>query len=445
MKENRKDLLQHISDNIQHIATNRNAVQEIKQELEKYQIPAGRVEEYLSNPDVLKEDQRELALFTEQAFLKTGIQNIDPDKYFTKNEMKEAKQFDYQLTFGEETIEFPYTIKDVKHIGNNLYIAGLSVKEIAMLMKNKKLNYNPEIQRQMKKVKRGDKITYTPTIYKKNVKEIKDLMLKDQLVHTTLAFNAATSTSETGEELVFDSKKGELTITDGTRLDILDGYHRSLASEQAYNENPELEFIFPVLISNYTTREAQQYQAQLAKATPIPTQRIAELEMNRFSDTVVKILKSESELRDRVATTNAQVGSGSLVSYRVLADAIDREFPEMRTTKDARQVAKYLTGFFEELIGSYPDEFVSDYAHTGSLMAYNKMFAGYVALAAEMKSKSIAIEELSNILDKVDFDKNSETWKKLNVLDANGKFNSKINEVEIGKYFRNLVSENVKA
>src|SRR5690606_10727055 len=126
---------------------------------------------------------------------------------------------------------------------------------------------------------------------------------------------------------------------------------------QAYKENPDLDFKFMVLISNYTTRMAQQYQAQLAKATPIPSSRIQELEMNRLSDTVVKILKSESELRDRVATTNAQIASGSLVSYRVLADAIDREFPEMKTQKDARQVAKFLTDFFENLIGDYPEDF----------------------------------------------------------------------------------------
>lgn len=445
MKEKRAELLNSIKENIQHIATNRNAVRDIKEELAKYQIPAGRVEEYLSNPDALKEDQRELALFTEQVYSKTGIQSLNPEEYFTKHEMKEAKQFDYQLTFGEETIEFPLVLKGVLHVGNHLYAATLDVPTIAKLMKGKKLNYNSEIQRQMKTIKRASGIIQTPTVYKKNVKEIKELLLKDQLIHTTLAFNAATDTSETGEELTYDSKKGELTIHDGTRLDILDGYHRCLASEQAYNENPELDFRFMVLISNYTTRQAQQYQAQLAKASPIPTSRIQELEMNRLSDTVVKTLKSESELRDRVATTNSQVGAGSLVSYRVLADAIDREFPNMKTAKEARQVARYLTDFFEELIGSYPDEFVSDYKHTGSLMAYNKMFAGYVALAAEMKSKSIAIDELSSILDKVDFSKKNKDWQQLNILDTNGKLQSKINEVEIGRYFKNLVSEYAKA
>lgn len=445
MKQNRAELIETIKNNIQHIATNRNAVEDIKAELSKYHIPAGRVEEYLSNPEVLMEDQRELALFTEQAYLKTGIQSLNPEEYFTKHGLKEAYQFDYMLTFGEDEIQFPLTLDGVTHLGNNLYAVPLDLKTIAELMKSKKLNYNFEIQRQEKSVKRSEGVMRTPTVYKKNVKEIKELLLKDQLIHTTLAFNAATSTSDSGEELTYDGKKLQLTINEGTRLDILDGYHRCLASEQAYKENPELDFKFMVLISNYTTRMAQQYQAQLAKATPIPTSRIQELEMNRLSDTVVKILKSESELRDRVATTNAQLGAGSLVSYRVLADAIDREFPNMKTVKDARQVAKYLSTFFEDLIGDYPEEFLADHKSKDSLIAYNKMFAGYVALAAEMQNKNIETDELKDILDQVDFHKNNKLWQDLGILNADEKVNNKVNESDIGKYFRNLIKENIKA
>ena len=445
MAKNKTELMKNIKSNIQHLASNRDAIDEVKSELSKYQIPAGRVEEYLSNPDILLEDQRELALFTEQAYLKTGLHSLNPEDYFTKHEMKESYQFDYMLTFSDEEIEFPLVLSGVTHLGNNLYAYPMEIKTIAQLMKSKKLNYNFEIQRQEKSVKRSDGIMRTPTVYKKNVKEIKDLLLKDQLIHTTVAFNAATNTSDSGEELSYDGKKMQLTINEGTRLDILDGYHRCLASEQAYKENPELDFKFMVLISNYTTRMAQQYQAQLAKATPIPSSRIQELEMNRLSDTVVKILKSESELRDRVATTNAQIGSGSLVSYRVLADAIDREFPSMKTQKDARQVAQYLTDFFEELIGNYPEEFLAERKHTESLRAYNKMFAGYIALAAEMKKENVSLEDLEEILDKVDFSKKNRLWQELEVLDSDGHIKGKVNELEIAKYFKNIVKETVKS
>jgi hypothetical protein len=341
---------------------------------------------------------------------------------------------------GEEEIVFPLEIENVIHIGNNLYVASLDIKTIAKLMKSKKLNYNFEIQRQETKIVRKDKVMRKPTIYKKNVHEIKELLKKDQLVHTTLAFNAATDFSNDMEELTYNGKRNVLTINDGTRLDILDGYHRCLASQQAIAENPELDFKFVVMISNYTTAQAQQYQAQLAKATPIPSARIQELEMNRLSDTVVQILKSESELRDRVSSSGSQMNitAGELVSYRVLSDGIDREF-QVKTTMEARETAKYLTTFFEYLIGLYPEEFLSTRNQHESIMAYNKMFAGYLGLAAEMKREGIDFLEIKKVLDKLDFKKDNPLWKELGIITLEGKINNQIDESKISKYFRGLL------
>src|SRR5699024_5305803 len=138
------------------------------------------------------------------------------------------RQFDYLILHDEDEIQFPLVFDNVLHLGNDLYGVSLDVKTIARLLRSKKLNYNYEIQRQETRVKRMDKIIYKPTVYKKNVQEIKNLMLKGELKVTTLAFNAATGTNEDGEELTYNGKKNTLTVNNGTRLDILDGYHRCL-------------------------------------------------------------------------------------------------------------------------------------------------------------------------------------------------------------------------
>jgi hypothetical protein len=441
MAKNRAELLEKIEDNIYLISNNRNAVMEIKEELAKYRISEGRVEKYFSDPELLEDtDVRELALLTEQIYVKTGLQGFNPDNYFTEHEMKEARQYDHIFVHGEEEVVFPLDIENVIHIGNNLYVASLDIQTIAKLMKSKKLNYNFEIQRQETKIVRKDKVMRKPTIYKKNVKEIKELLKKDQLIHTTLAFNAAPDVSGETEELTYNSKRNVLTINEGTRLDILDGYHRCLASQQAIAENPDLNFKFVVMISNYTTRQAQQYQAQLAQATPIPTGRVQELQQNKLSDTVVGILKSESELRGRVSSSGSRMNitAGELVSYRVLSDVIDREF-QMKTLKEARETAKDLAAFFENLIGLYPEEFLESRNQNESIMAYNKMFAGYVGLAAEMKKQKIDFQEMKDVLDKIDFSKDNPLWKELNIITSEGKINNQIDESKISKYFRGLL------
>lgn len=442
MRGNRAGLLDKIEQNIHYISNDRNKSEEVKDELSKYRILAGRVEEYFSDPvSTLEEaDIRELALVTEQVYVKTGKQDLNPENWFTTSEMKEARQYDYLFLHGEDAIQFPIEIENVIHLGNDLYAANLSIKTIARLLRSKKLNYNYEIQRQETKVKRMDKIIFKPTVYKKNVTEIKELLLKGELKVTTLAFNAATGTSDDGEELTYNAKKNTLTINDGTRLDILDGYHRCLASEQAYSQNPDLDFGFLVLISNYTTRQAQQYQAQLAKATPIPPARIQELEKNSLSATVVDMLKSESYLKGRISSSSSKVNlhMGELVNYRILAEAIDREFP-MKLKKEAREVGSYLAAFFEELIENNPDEFLDIESYDESLMAYNKMFAGYIALAAEMKEQKIRLDELDEILSKVDFNRNNKLWNKLNIIDEEGRINNNIKETDIAEYFKTLV------
>lgn len=442
MEENRMELLDKIEKRIMLISNDRNKANEVKEELSKYRIHEARVAEYFSDTAEVLEDAdiREVALLAEQIYMKTGDQELNPENWFTEYEMKEARQFDFLVGHDDDEITFPLTFENAVHVANDVYSVAMDVKTMAQLVRSKKLNYNTEIQRQPTRVKRKDQVILKPTVIKKNVKEIKELLLKGQLVPTTLAFNAATNTSETGDELSFDSKKRTLTINEGTRLDILDGYHRSLATEQAYSENPDLDFNFIVLITNYTTRQAQQYQAQLAKATPLAVSRVKELEANSLSDTVVGILKSDSELRNRISSSPVRMNQsvGELVSYRVLADAIDREFP-MKTKIDAREVGKYLTEFFEYLIGSFPETFIEFEDFDTSLMAYNRMFAGYVALAAEMKKQNKKPEEVAKILSKVNFSKDNPEWKKLNILDTDGKVNRKINESEIGKYFKKLV------
>src|SRR5699024_5699672 len=123
---------------------------------------------------------------TEQIYLKTGVQELNPENWFTEFEMKEARQFDFLIEHDEDEITFPLTIENAVHVANDVYSVAMDVKTMAQLVRSNKPNYNTEIQRQHTRVKRKEKIIIKPTVIKKNVKEIKELLLKGQLVPTTL-------------------------------------------------------------------------------------------------------------------------------------------------------------------------------------------------------------------------------------------------------------------
>lgn len=437
---NKRELLIDAMDEVsEYITDNRNTRDEIKIELRKYGITGGRIERIFGNLTELESEEtdiRELILIAEQFFMKTSFQKLNPTNWFTEDEMKEARQ--YYATEPASATAFPFILERVGIAKNNVYSAMVSASTIAEWLKIDALYYNFDIQRQATKKTRKKEVIATPTVVQKNVNEIESLMLSGELVVTTLAFNAAPQTSDLDEELTYDAKKGILTINTGTRLDILDGFHRCLGSLAAVRKNPNVDFKFNVLISNYTTREAQMYQAQLQKATPIPKARVQELEANRHADAVVTQLKANSELRGKVSSSHTiSPAQGELVSYRVLADAIDREF-KMSARVHTFGVSKYLSEFFDYLIGMNEEEFSYNKDKDVSLMNSNRMFAGYVALASKMKDANIEPQMVNKILEQVDFNKENPLWRDMDLLDDNLNMSAKASDRKIADYFRKL-------
>jgi hypothetical protein len=429
MLKNREELIENLTEVIHSskLKSKKRIVNDIKKHLaNNYQIVD--VQAWVNDPEKLRDvDLRELCLFTEQVYVKTKDMDLDvnpgvinPIEYFTTSEMKESGQFSGILEVKENEMDFPITITNAQIVGNSAYMVTLDIKTIDKLIDNQMLYYDFNLQREAKYVKRKDAVVIEPTLNQNNVKEITNHLLEGTLVPTVLVFNAQTRTADSGTELIFDSNKLTLTITKGTRLAIVDGYHRCRASQNALQNNPELNFNFAILITNYSTKRAQQYQAQLAKATPISTTRIKELEANRLSNTVVQQLKTESDLKGRVSQTNRIHSlNKELVTYNVLSDTIEEEF-KMETMADAADVGDFLTEYFNFLIGEFPTEFLNEIEETRkeSLINDNNMFVGYIVLARRMFEEGLKARVIRRIIGDIDFSR--DTWKERGVVNKEG-------------------------
>jgi hypothetical protein len=403
------------------LKTKKKVVADIKKHLSSnYEISSGKVQTLINDPEkeLSELDLRELYLITEQVFAKTGDLSVSPEEYFTQNEMNTSRQYSGLLE--NQEITFPINFSHSTIVGNSAYMVTMDIQTIDKLIRSQNLKYNYDLQREATYKKQKNTVTIHPTLNKKNVEEITEHLLQGTLVPTVLVFNAATRSSESGSELIYDSKKMQLTITKGTQLDIVDGYHRCVASQQALQTNPELHFNFAVLFTNYSTKKSQQYQAQLAKATPISSTRIMELEANRLSDTVVQRLKSESDLQGRISQTNRIHSlNKELVTYNVLSNSIDDEF-KMNTRVDAEDVADYLIDYFNFLIGSYPEAFINNIEKTrkDSLINDNNMFVGYIVLARKMFEKGIKPRKVKEYIDNIEFNRENKLWQEKGILDS---------------------------
>lgn len=441
--QDKKLLLENIYIVINQIKRKRKVVNEIKQQLvEHHGLMSGTIQEWLTDPQKNLEgvDVRELYLLTEQLYLKTGNMDIRPDEFFTNVEKKEARI--YHASVKRSVLDFPLTFNNAIKVGSDAYSVPISIKLLDEMMDNMLIDYDPELQREMVvKQDLNGNIRYEPTLVKRNVDQIAEHLLKGTLVPTTLVLNAALNSSDMNEELVYDSKNASLIINSKTKLSVVDGFHRIRGSQVALRQNSDLDFNFVVIITNYSKLMAKKYQYQLSQATPISAERAKQLKGDRHSDPIVNRLQVESDLKDRISQKgNIKPSVNQLVSYNLLADSIDNYFT-INSNKEAKDVGSFLIEFFDELIGSFPEEFITNVSETRkeSIINENNMFIGYTIIANKLYQNKVSPEKIVDVVNSINFKRDNDEWVKAGILDEKGNF-TKTDKTRdnIAKYFKEL-------
>jgi hypothetical protein len=441
MKQPRELLEQNLIKPTLEIKRRRGVVKDIKLHLsENHSIFGGNIQAWISNPaeELRNIDPRLLYLFCEQIYQKTGDQNINPHEYFTEPEIKTARQYSGKM-FLKEELKFPLKFNHALESSRDSWIIMMDIKTIVALLKSRKLHWNPESQREAtNKVVNGE-IIEVATVHMHNVNEMKQLLKEGKLERTQLIFNASLGTSDEGEEIHYDKDSKELMITSGTKIDVIDGYHRCKAAELALEENPNINFAFEVKILNFAVDRAASYLAQISKGERMSEVKRRSMGKETNADIIVTDLQEKSVLRDRISKKEGlSTSKKELVTYNNLVSSIEKDFD--LTSKVSRyETYDYLVEFFEVLFSYYEDEFTTNYTETKktSLIADNNMFAGYVLLASRMKKEDIEPRHIYKYIKEIDFDKINPLWREIDVLDEKGRLtrNAKQN---IEKYFSEI-------
>ena len=440
MSQNLKEAQELLGDVINEIKEDQKKVNKINKILSKHDIKIRKTMLYLNFYDeqIKNMDQKVFYRLLKSVYEVTGKKHLNPEKYYTKNEIKTLNAYDYMYLNGENKIELPLTIDNVIQIDEENYVTKMHVKFIRDLIVNDLLRYNFETQREAKFIKLGDSVQKVAKVEKASTEQIAKLALEGTLSSTPLTFNALVGTADEGDELEYDSKNFRLIINKGTFIDVLDGFHRISGIIRALDQNPDLDFTFPILIRNYNTSTAQRHIGEINTVNVMSRHHRDALKAARKSDIVVKVLQRESELKGRISQTrDVHYINNELVTYNILAETIDELF-NIETKADAMDLSEYLVEFFDFLIGKYKDEFITNVNITRkkSLINTNLMFVGYLVLAKRMKEEKVSITKLPKILDKIDFNRDNEIWEKLGVL-SDGKIVSKTRK-NIKDYFHTI-------
>lgn len=430
------------------IRHNKKTVEEIIEKMEEFDYLAGDVQGYISNTEneITKLDPRIICLLLECTFEVTNLPKAFPKHYFTDSEIKTSKQFTGDM-IRKERIELPLTLHDVSEIGNGMYFTKMNTIAVSDWMNSLLLNYNFDTQREPTIEMFQGQIIFEPTVYPQNIKEMTELMRSREFIPANaIIINAGLRTSESKNgEYIFNKENGTLTITDGSKLDVIDGYHRCRAIQNVMSIDKTINIEFPVIFINFSVKKCQKLLEQMSKATPLSKTRIDEFKDDDFVNDIVQQLKEESELKGKIITSGVRTyDKRYLVAHDIIADGIRDTF-KLENKADALDVSDYLCSFFDYLIGSHETEFIDNVIETREKSFINHDFMvgiGFVVLAKRMLDENIKIRRIRNILGKIDFSKDNEEWRKIKLVTKNGEVTelSRAKKI-ITKYFKEIELE----
>jgi hypothetical protein len=429
MKKDREILERVLNELFDEYSANREIVNKIKQDLVEHGISVGTTVGILNKSlPIETQSQVVLCLITKSLFHATEESKVNPEHFFTDIEIEEANKFKRKMDVKHDYID----IEDVRQVAEDQWITIMTYKQISDLYATGKVRYNKETQRNTIFKEHGDKIIEAININKTSVKEIKEFMSQGLFIPNTLTFNILA----TGKEnFKIDNRNKNIRVYDS--LDIIDGFHRSLACLECVAENPEIEGTMEVRITNFNIDKCHRFIVQEDKKNKIDKRYIQTLNVENLENKVVKLLNENvGDMQGRISNNIVQYRNQAYVLSDVLADAIKHNF-EIKSMRDVNKIAEYLTEGFNEIIGIFIDDFKNlEVSRKSNTKTLSSTFIGYVTLLAELQNVDDWKVKLEQILNNIDFNNTNSIWQELDIYNSNP---SKSTVKKIMKYFKEVI------
>lgn len=431
-----KDVFESFQEVSLDLMTNKDWLREINNYLaEKHKMILGTFEEVINNQEKLHYlSKDELIAILNAVYNITNDNRILPNHFFTESEVKKALRLKIEVS----EMEYPYTIEDVLKSSHNEFLTIISYQDLVKMWNSGLLSYNFETQRAAKKklMKKGN-IKKTATVINTSVKNISKLILEGKFLKSTLTFNILADGTDD-----FSYDDGELTINEGTNINLIDGMHRILGTIGALEERPDLEGSFEVSIRNYTLDQARYLIGLLNTVNRFDKTLVKFNTDDSYGGLIIKDVIRISEFRDRIETDKTTVSKtlNMLTNYSILADSVNITF-EPQTTKEQYMIADFLKKFFGILISSYPEDFKTDMKKrkVESWFNHHNMYVGFIIVAKKIYDKyngslDFPVSIINEAIEKIDYKKGSGN-KLDNIMIEQGNRNSNQSKALIRAYF----------
>jgi hypothetical protein len=440
LKEQKNKLTEKVTKIIKEIGHMSDIKKEVGQEFKARNLSTFRAMSVWMNPDYLftltdsNEDIQFLFLFS--LALSKAMKNnkidieLDVKSYFTPLEYNKWKE--YKEDSQQDNI-YPIIFENAQQISDKIWQTTLTAQQLSELSAQNIILYNFKTQRSPKVTVSGIKIDYD----KQKTIEIKNRLLAGEQFPDHIKLNILNNYQE---KIHYNPKTQTLTIGEGSIVNIFDGYHRKVANSLAIEENPDLDFTWPVIITNLTENAAKDYMVQIDKQKPIKKEQIKSWDLGKKENLVVsviaddKISKLNKVMKEQYSEVKLKKG---LVTKNIIAEAISENY-RLNDTTDIRGLGKWIVEFTDYLFSLYPREFITDpYSiQEESVINHKNMFYGFIALSTyqepDWKQKT------KNKMESIDFNIDNPIWKEI------GLFTNKPNKSVRNKIYKLFEEEEVR-
>lgn len=437
-KENLEEVLPLI---LTGLVGHKEQQREIDEKLfEDFNIPRGRLNEIIANTeniDLLTKE--ETIAFLISMYFVTKNERSNPKNYFTTREINRVLKFEFE----NEELSFPYTIENVLRSSENDFVCVMSYKELVGWYHSKMITYNFDCQRlPVEKMMKKGKISIKPKTVIRSVKAIAERMLKGEFSTDTIILNILVNGNDN-----IEYENGNLTIFEGTEVDIIDGWHRLQAMVLVLEEQPDLVDNMNVSIKHYTLKKAQEALGQFNTVNPFDKVLSKHYSQKGHPRSIVKKLMDDSDMKNKIAIkTSVSKKLGKLTNTDVLSKFIGVLF-NIDNDLEEEIVFEHLKRFFGILVNSYPKEFKTEMEKTlkVSWINHHNTFVGYLVIAKKLMDKygkNFPIDEVTRIVNSIDMTKTENEYN--TIMKEQGNRNSDQSKVLIQKYFERQVDALLK-
>ena len=350
---------------------------------------------------------------------------INVEDYFTQLEIKQWLNY---KGIDEKYNVYPIVFENVQCITDRIWQTTITAQRLAELDANNIILYNFKTQRNPKITIFGIRIDFD----KKKTIEIKESMLNGKQFPDHIKLNVLNNFQE---KIYYDPKKEILTIDEPSVINIFDGYHRKVANSLAVEDNPDIDFKWPILITNLSETAAKDYMIQIDKQKPIKREQIKTWDLNKKENLVVSVIADDkiSKLNKVMKDQEVEIKHGrGLTTKNIIAESIKDNYT-LDDNIDIRGLGNWIIEFTDYLFSLYPEELVV--GKNENLINHKYMFYGYIALSAQLKDTNNWKERAKEVISNIDFDPNNPLWKEIgfNTRNMNKTIRNKIYKLYRGE------------